>query len=405
MPNHLYAVDANRHPPQGASTATNNQVMKALGSDVVNWVTIGGDVSGGPDNLSVTDLTIGSQATGDLIYFNGTNWVRRAATTNGFVLSLSGGVPVWVAGSAIAAPGGSPPQIQYNNSGAFGGVGNVSFNTDNFQLKDDAAPVAPASTGVVSYSKGGVRSMIASLGLGDPGYALQPGLFERGVKYWAPHSGGTLTSFGCAIPGIIGSAQTNALADTNLLTTILMTSSFSTGAANVGAGFYGQLGLVLAGSTGRGGYTYKARFGIVQASTDGRLFAGLRNTTAVPTATIDPSAYTGALLGFYFDDANADMGVIHNDAAGAAVTATLGANFPKTAGALYDIEIRVPKDGTKDVTWKVTRLDAAFEASGTWSTDIPAAGALMAPTIYMNTGGGTVVVEPGLAFMYLEPGL
>lgn len=35
---------------------------------------------------------------GDMLYFDGANYVLRPATTNGFVLTLAGGVPVWAAG-------------------------------------------------------------------------------------------------------------------------------------------------------------------------------------------------------------------------------------------------------------------------------------------------------------------
>lgn len=150
MPNHLYAFDANRHPPQGASTATTGQVMKALGSDVISWVTIGGDISGAPDALSVTDLTIGSQATGDLIYFNGTNWVRRAATTNGFVLTLSGGLPVWAA------------------SGGGGGIGGSTGGVDNVLIRADGTGGALIQDSVVVLTDAGALS-------GITGYAQTSG--------------------------------------------------------------------------------------------------------------------------------------------------------------------------------------------------------------------------------------
>lgn len=111
MPNHLFALDSNRHPPQGASTAASGAVLKALGADVVSWVPLGGDVSGPPDNVAVTDLTIASQATGSILYFNGSNWIRLAIGSATQVLTVSGGVPVWAAGGAgsgdVVGPGAS----------------------------------------------------------------------------------------------------------------------------------------------------------------------------------------------------------------------------------------------------------------------------------------------------------
>jgi hypothetical protein len=40
-------------------------------------------------------FSIPGQAAGDLTYFNGTDWTRLPAGTNGYFLSLSGGLPVW----------------------------------------------------------------------------------------------------------------------------------------------------------------------------------------------------------------------------------------------------------------------------------------------------------------------
>jgi hypothetical protein len=58
----------------------------------------GGDVGGTfPTSLTVTDLTIASESQGDLLYFNGTNWVRLGAGTSGQHLQTqgAGANPVW----------------------------------------------------------------------------------------------------------------------------------------------------------------------------------------------------------------------------------------------------------------------------------------------------------------------
>lgn len=46
---------------------------------------------------AVTDLSIAGQAAGDILYFNGTNWVRLAAGTSGAVLQTQGAAaPRWI---------------------------------------------------------------------------------------------------------------------------------------------------------------------------------------------------------------------------------------------------------------------------------------------------------------------
>ena len=62
---------------------------------------------------------------GDLMYANtGGVPIRLPATSNGFVLTLSGGVPTWAAPTGGGGtPGGVNTELQINNSGAFGGSG------------------------------------------------------------------------------------------------------------------------------------------------------------------------------------------------------------------------------------------------------------------------------------------
>jgi hypothetical protein len=60
--------------------------------------TVTGDVSGTfPGPLTVTDFTFAGQAQGDVLYFDGTNWVILPAGTNGQVLQTQGpgADPVW----------------------------------------------------------------------------------------------------------------------------------------------------------------------------------------------------------------------------------------------------------------------------------------------------------------------
>jgi hypothetical protein len=80
---------------------TLNVGNNALSINVSGQVTAGtwlgsavGALYGGTGQTGVT--------TGDLLYGSATNtWNRRAATTNGYVLTLSGGIPVWAGPGAL----------------------------------------------------------------------------------------------------------------------------------------------------------------------------------------------------------------------------------------------------------------------------------------------------------------
>lgn len=152
MPNHLFAPDSNRHPPQGASSATSGQVMRADGADVVTWVSFGGDVSGPPNNLAVIDLTIASQAQGDVLYYNGTNWTRLPIGTASQVLRVnaSATAPEWATGGGgggISGPGSSTDRA----IATWNGVGGAA-------LRDNTITVdAPQANGIaISYPSGTV---------------------------------------------------------------------------------------------------------------------------------------------------------------------------------------------------------------------------------------------------------
>lgn len=93
----------------GGDTASLNNI------DAINATTettlegaidIAGDVAGTglsavaiqPNAVQGTDISLASEATSDLMYFNGTDWVRRAIGSDGQTFKVSGGVPAWVWG-------------------------------------------------------------------------------------------------------------------------------------------------------------------------------------------------------------------------------------------------------------------------------------------------------------------
>ena len=47
--------------------------------------------------INMTKIAVTSQATGDIMYFNGTAWVRLAKGDDDDVLTLASGVPTWAA--------------------------------------------------------------------------------------------------------------------------------------------------------------------------------------------------------------------------------------------------------------------------------------------------------------------
>ena len=104
------------------SDGTNGQALTTNGSGTLSFTTIsgdpsmGGDLSGTASNAQIvanaitateiasnevdgTHIALGSDASGDIMYYNGTNYVRLAKGTNGEVLTLASVVTSWAADS------------------------------------------------------------------------------------------------------------------------------------------------------------------------------------------------------------------------------------------------------------------------------------------------------------------
>jgi hypothetical protein len=62
----------------GSASATGSETFRFEGTDCIGTVV----AAGAPDKVTIK-LSCASQAQGDVIYFNGTNWVRLAPGTSG----------------------------------------------------------------------------------------------------------------------------------------------------------------------------------------------------------------------------------------------------------------------------------------------------------------------------------
>lgn len=127
---------------------TDAHVLVGNGSNVATDVAISGDVSlTNAGVTTVTDLTISSEAQGDVLYFNGTNWVRLAAGSagNALVTAGAGSNPYWgtptvssatsLANNVTCEAGGSDYTLDFGTAGgaytltvpAVGGARTFSF--------------------------------------------------------------------------------------------------------------------------------------------------------------------------------------------------------------------------------------------------------------------------------------
>jgi len=91
----------------------------------------GGGGSGG----TATDLSLAGQAQGDLIYFNGTNWVVLHASTSGYLLETKGtGANPDFTGTVSITTLIVPPDVQFSANTTGAGSASLGANSPAITL-------------------------------------------------------------------------------------------------------------------------------------------------------------------------------------------------------------------------------------------------------------------------------
>ena len=148
----------------------------AADSTNVSGTSVGGDLTGTVGNASIaanavdgTHIQLGSDAAGDVMYYDGTNYIRLAKGSNGEVLTLASGVPSWAADST--------------NVGGTSVGGDVTGTVSNIQIGSNtitATELADNSVGIaeINVTDGTNGQILKTNGSGtlsfiDPGATIQ----------------------------------------------------------------------------------------------------------------------------------------------------------------------------------------------------------------------------------------
>lgn len=223
-----------------------------------------------------------------------------------------------------------------------------------------------------------------------------------GISIASPGSSTALSYFGMGAMTAVGTVSHPTLAATSLAESTRRT--ILTSAATAGSASEFRLAATQCwrgNGAGLGGFTAVFRWGVSDTVATKRQAVGLWASTSATATTVEPSAIVnGVWVGN--DAADANLQLMYNDGAGVASKIDLGSDFVKNVqNAIYEL-ILFCKPNDSVINYRVKRLDAAGESSGSLSTDIPSSTTFLAPHFYANNGGTAAAVVLDFYRYYLE---
>lgn len=380
-----------------------------------------------PDSTSVT--TGGLRLTGDLggtatspsvvddSHSHTVSTISATGTPSATTYLRGDGTWATVSGGG-GSPGGSTTQVQYNNAGAFGGISQVE--TDGTQLifvGTTTHATAPAATkGILTAFQHYGANAPAMLQLTTPEFGVDmhysPAPFTRSDDSWwgcvLPGASGsaTYTPTGRAVAGsATGTAAAVAWAATDARTRQVWVQHPAAATANTNAGYRANVDYMWRGNAaGLGGFLWAGAFALPLVTATTRVFVGLKDATAVLTATADPNA---ALDTVYFgcNAADSNLSICSNNNSGTATCTTLGASFPcHTNNAAYDVAFWASPNASSIGYW-IRHLTAGTEATGSLTTDLPRNTVALGWDFNVNTGStaSAVQIHVGGSCWYADP--
>jgi hypothetical protein len=316
------------------------------------------------------------------------------------------------------APGGADGQIQFNNSGNFGGDADFTWNSSTSTLSLGGVdtgiviqgitnePSAPASGSLRIYTKS-IAGRVMPKWLGPSGVdtPFQPGLGFNRVSMVTP-AGGTscstgVTAIGTAVTGAGTCANPNPTSGNLLNSTRRITYSSGTTAGTVAYQRQGMLQVWRGNSTGLGGFFFTTRFATPTLASGNRSFTGLADSVSNPTNVDPTTSTTVGKIGMAINANTGNWSLVHNAAGTAPTIIALGANFPVDTTTMYELILFSAPNGS-NIGYRVTNMVTNNQASGTLSTNIPSNTTFLAPLFWITnnaTAAAAIVANGG---WYLE---
>ena len=155
-------------------------------------------------------------------------------------------------------------------------------------------------------------------------------------------------------------------------------------------------------ASGMGGFYYNSVTGAATglSNSNARYFSGFSNSVSAPT-DVDPSTLTN-IFGIGYDDTDANLQFMHNDASGTATKVDLGSNFAVTTSDRTNFYrlIMYAEPNTTTVYYKVIDMTDGDTYTGSVNTNLPSSTTFFGPYGYTSVGGSSAVT--GFSIMSIE---
>ena len=309
---------------------------------------------------------------------------------------------VQISGSASGTSG----QVQFNNSGLFGGATNVSIGGGDLILAENTSPTTPAaSTLKLTAQPVGGRELITGLGATGRAYSYQPHTGRSKYGIWMINGGSiSLTADGIGAANGTGTVTARTPTLTGFASSLRRVGFVTATTLNAPAGWrLGATWFWRGDDTNRGGFHYITRFVPSNPSltTTGRYFIGL-NGANVGTAATEPSNWVN-IVGMGCNSGSVNFSIMHNDGSGTATTIDLGSNFSAVSSSIdvYELALYCPPNGST-VDWRVENFTKSAVVTGSISTNLPASTQGLNIIGYTENGASSVTTALDLVSMYIE---
>ncbi len=341
----------------------------------------------------------------------GTDW-GQVSTMNFVGTPVTAAVVDDVATITVTGGGGAPQgavnSIQFNTSGAFGGVVGAASDGNwlyllSSSLSDVPAPPAAGSVILFDHDIAG-RQMLSMRGPSGIHTAFQPVLSRNNVGIW-DHPGNTAatpSSWGLTIPTTSGTLTSRVVATTNAATMARRVGVVSTAVAGNVCGVFSTA----AQFTMATGFHCTMRFIESDAApiATARMWVGLTSQTTLNTGSTSPQPVQFInQVGVGYNSGQRNFEVFWAGAAGTQHSASLGNNFPANTGSLnfYDFTMFCAPSGTA-VGFRMECINTGAVRAGLITSNLPGSTTLLAPQLWRCNGATAAAVGLDMVSVYME---